>query len=92
MLTAQSVFTQHEMLADALREIAAVTSPLVSVRGTHFSAKDRTIIISGTAATRDGLLAFRDALAQKEIFTEVTIPFSSLEQERESEFRVVLKL
>ncbi|HLB61012.1 MAG TPA: pilus assembly protein PilM [Patescibacteria group bacterium] len=92
VLTAQSVFTQHEMLADALREIAAVTSPLVSVRGTHFSAKDRTIIISGTAATRDGLLAFRDALAQKEIFTEVTIPFSSLEQERESEFRVVLKL
>lgn len=90
--TAQSIVAQHEMLAAAIREISAVTTPLASVRGTHFSAENHTIIISGTAATRDGLLAFRDALAQKEIFTEVTIPFSSLEQERESEFRIVLVL
>lgn len=63
----------------------------VSVDRFVFDEKDK-LIISGSASTRPDLSAFRDRLAEEDIFSSVELPLSSLVNEKDALFNITMEI
>lgn len=63
----------------------------VSVDRFAFGEKDK-LIISGSASTRPELSAFRDRLAEEDIFSSVELPLSSLVNEKDALFNITMEI
>ena len=63
----------------------------VTVKGISYTQEAGSVTVSGTAHSRDHLLAFQDAIEKTGNFSQVTIPLSSLEEETDVTFRMVLQ-
>lgn len=74
-----------------LASFAALVPPEVTITSLHLSI-DKESTLSGQAATREGLLAFRDALAKAPYITNITLPVKDLLERRDVKFTVTFKV
>lgn len=87
-----SLAQRNDDLVAILDVIYKNISSGVGVLSISFEKERNEIIIIGRAQTREELLAYRDKLEQTKLFGKVTVPFSSLENESNFEYRLILQL
>ncbi len=59
---------------------------------TSNSASTSSMVLGGTAASRDALVSFVKSLQEADIFTTVDLPISNLTKEKDIDFRVNLRI
>ena len=64
----------------------------VGINSILYEKEKNAVIVIGVAVTRDALLSYRDKLEDTKLFGEVTVPFSSLENESNFEYRLIIEL
>lgn len=75
--------------SDVIARVDDLAGGEVRVDRFAFDAKDK-LTISGVAATRPALSAFRDRLNAERSFSSVELPLASLVSERDAEFTITL--
>jgi Tfp pilus assembly protein PilN len=80
--------------SDILARVVEIVPSQVSLQSVLWSDEGETAFLdmTGSAATRNSLIAFGDALRSSGLFTEVTIPIESLAQQTDLHFRLSLTL
>ncbi len=80
--------------SDILAQVVEIVPSQVSLQSVLWSDEGETAFLdmTGSAATRNSLIAFGDALRSSGLFTEVTIPIESLAQQTDLHFRLSLTL
>lgn len=63
----------------------------ITVKGISYVQENDEILVSGTAYSRDHLLAFQEILKKSNLFSDVIVPLSSLEDQTDVTFRIILK-
>lgn len=90
-----TVFTLEELRAplfsviDEMVRLSGIEVTINSIIYTRrFGSKDSSLIITGGALTRDGLLSFTQRLEENELISEAILPVSSLAKDRDISFSI----
>ncbi len=88
--------TDQEFTPTDVVEVITSTKPdLVSVRNVALNYNDESdeyeVDITGTAATRDGLLTFRDQMRQHAQISDINLPISTLATRENTDFSLSLR-
>lgn len=80
------------MVTDVLQKIISLKNSHIQIK--HFAitgdAFSQRIIMQGTSATRDGLIAFQDSLKAESTFTSVDLPVSFLIKDTDNDFTMTV--
>lgn len=81
-------------VSDILARVVEIVPSQVSLQSVLWRDEGETAFLdmTGSAVTRNSLIAFGDALRSLGLFTEVTIPIESLAQQNDLHFRLSLTL
>lgn len=80
--------------SDILARVVGIVPSQVSLQSIlwRYEGEAAFLDMTGSAATRNALIAFGDALRSSGLFTDVTIPIESLAQQNDLHFRLSLTL
>lgn len=84
--------SQNDQVVAVIDELYKTVSTGVSVISISYEKVNNEIIVIGQAQTRDALLVYRDILEKTNLFAKVTVPLSSLENDANFEYRLILEL
>lgn len=68
------------------------SSPEIEISGFNFGSKNKEIVLTGRAKTKEDLLKLKEKLEHEKSFNKIYIPLSSLEHEERIEFVIKLSI
>lgn len=84
------IFVQKTSVEQVLKTLLETRYQGIEFFGFNFNPNQKEVIITGRAKEKDSLLKLKEILEKKDFVSKISIPLSSLEQEKDAEFRVNL--
>jgi Tfp pilus assembly protein PilN len=92
IILVNQIFLQNDLFRKVVTGFWQAKDQPVILSGLSFSETKGEIFFSGKANSRQDLLTFKDNLEKSDLFAKVSIPFSSLGEESNVDFKIILKL